>query len=135
MNIHARDYLADTPMKVRRDLLAAVAVYGNEDTIMLEQAIEAVASGRAVYWTTASYSSARASDLPYELNRGKSILEAVDAAYAGREFLREQALDTIVPINRKAAMALANAYAKFGSWVDEDELLQRRTRDCRKAVA
>lgn len=134
MNIHTQDYLADTPMKVRRDLLTAVAVYGNEDTIMLEQAIEAIASGRAVYWTTASYSSARASDLPYELNRGKPILEAIDAAYAGREFLRQQALDTIVPINRKAAMALANAYAKFGSWVDEDELLERRVRDVRRAA-
>jgi hypothetical protein len=101
---------------------------------MLEQAIEAAASGRAVYWTTASYSSARASDLPYELNRGKPILDAIDAAYVGREFLRQQALDTIVPINRKAAMSLANAYAKFGSWVDEDELLQRRVRDVRRAA-
>jgi hypothetical protein len=52
----------------------------------------------------------------------------------GREFLRQQALDTIVPINRKAAMSLANAYAKFGSWVDEDELLQRRVRDVRRAA-
>ncbi|MET3790693.1 hypothetical protein [Aquamicrobium terrae] len=134
MNIHSQDYLADTPMKVRRDLLAAVELYRNEDTIMLEQAIEAIASGRAVYWTASGYSNARASDLPYELNRGKPILEAIDAAYAGREFLRQQALDTIVPINRKAANALVLAYAKFGSWVDEDELLERRVRDVRRAA-
>ena len=137
-------YMAETPLSVKRQLLDTVALYGNEDTNMLEQAIEAVASGRAVYWTAASYSNATASDLPYELNRGRSIKETVEAAYSDSRFpfnpalknkLRAAALDTIVPCNRAAVNALAKAYIEIaGSFRDDAELELRRVRDTRRAA-
>lgn len=144
MNAHAKIYMDETPLVVKRQLLDAVAVYQNEDTNMLDQAIDAVASGRAVYWTTANYSSATNSDLPYELNRGRSIKEAVEAAYPDSRFpfnpalkysLRAKALDTIVPCNRAAVNALAKAYIEIaGSFRDDDELAARRMRDTRRAA-
>lgn len=144
MNAHAKIYRDETPLTVKRQILEAVAVYQNEDTVMLSDAMEAVASGRAVYWTTASYSNATASDLPYELNRGRSIKETVEAAYSDSRFpfnpalkfkLRTAALDTIVPCNRAAVNALAKAYIEIaGSFRDDAELELRRVRDTRRAA-
>lgn len=129
-------YMAETPLAVKRQLLDTVALYQNEDTNMLEQAIEAVASGRAVYWTVSGYSNATNSDLPYELNRGRSIKETLEAAYQGwKADRRAAALDTIVPCNRAAVNALANAYIEIaGSFRDDDELAARRVRDTRRAA-
>lgn len=136
MNTHAKVYMAETPLTVKRQLLDAVAVYQNEDTVMLSDAMEAVASGRAVYWTTASYSNATASDLPYELNRGRSIKDTLEAAYQGwKADRRAAALDTIVPCNRAAVNALAKAYIEIaGSFRDDAELELRRVRDTRRAA-
>jgi hypothetical protein len=52
----AASYLADTPMAARRNLLDAMEIYRNEDSVMRDGAIEAIAEGRAAYWTMASYS-------------------------------------------------------------------------------
>jgi len=126
----------DEAFEARRHMLDAIEIYRNGYDDNRESAIGAIASGRAAYWTTSSYSASRTVDLPLALNRGVSIAEALEEAFPGwRAPYREEALDTIVPLNRKAAIALSNAYARYGSWVDEEELEMRALRDCRKAVA
>lgn len=125
-------YLLDTPLAAKRALDDAIAIYGNEDTIMREKALDAICGDRAAYWTTANYSNAIDSNLPYALNAGVDIGRAVDAAYERRQFLKRGALARIVPLNMAAARALSAAYAREGAWRDEPELLMRAKRDCRR---
>ncbi|MES0207892.1 hypothetical protein NKJ93_02180 [Mesorhizobium sp. M0028] len=129
------DYLTETPITVRRRLLDAIDVYNNGYDDNRESAIEAMAACRAAYWTTSTYSAARTVDLPLTLNRGVNIRDALEHTFpvwcADR---RPAALDTIVPLNRKAAVALSGAYASYGIWRDEELLEMRALRDCRKAV-
>lgn len=135
MNAHAKIYMDETPLSVRRALDDAIAVYGNEDTIMREKAIDAIVEDRAAYWTTSSYSSAITADLPYALNAGVEINRAIEAAFPDHKADRRiPALDTIVPLNRKAALALSIAYSLKGKWRDEPELLARAKRDTRKQL-
>ncbi|MER8925822.1 hypothetical protein [Mesorhizobium sp. M0859] len=130
------DYLTETPISVRRRLLDSINVYNNSYDDIRASAVDAIAAGRAAYWTTSTYSAARTVDLPLVLNRGVSITTALEQAFpAWCADRREAALETIVPLNRKAAVALSGAYARFGSWEDEAELEMRALRDCRKAVA
>jgi hypothetical protein len=125
--------LHDTPLAARHALDDAIAIYGNEDTIMREKALDAICEGRAAYWTTAGYSNAIDSSLPYALNAGVDIGRAVDAAYERRPFLKRGALSRIVPLNMAAARALSLAYAHYGAWRDEPELLMRAKRDIRRS--
>ncbi|MEQ1938598.1 hypothetical protein ABMA46_10110 [Mesorhizobium sp. CN5-321] len=135
MNAHARFYMDETAITVRRSLDDAIAVYQNEDTIMREKAIDAIAEGRAAFWTTSSYSSAITADLPYALNAGVEINQAIENAFpAYKAYRRVPALDTIVPLNMKAALALSVAYSAKGIWKDEPELLMRAKRDMRRAA-
>jgi hypothetical protein len=127
-------YLLDTPMAARRALDDAIALYGNEDTIMREKALDAICGDRAAFWTMSSYSDAIGSSLPYALNAGVDLSRAVENAYAARQFLKVGALDRIVPLNMAAARALSLAYSREGSWRDEPELLMRAKRDCRRAA-
>lgn len=139
MNVYQRiltDYLTETPFSTKRRLDDAIAVYDNGYDDLRASAIEAIASGRAAFWTTSGYSATRTVDLPLALNRGTGIREALEQAFpAWCASHREMALDTIVPLNRKAAVALSGAYASFGIWRDEEELEHRALRDCRKVVA
>jgi len=128
----AQAYQADMPLASKRALDDAIAIYGNEDTIMYEKALDAICEGRAAFWTAAGYSNAIDSSLPYALNAGVEIDRAVDAAYERRGFLKRDALSWIVPLNMAAARALSLAYAKEGTWRDEPELLMRAKRDCRR---
>ncbi|MGX9120296.1 hypothetical protein ACWTU6_27075 [Mesorhizobium sp. BHbsci] len=129
------DYMTETPLSVRRRLLDAIDVYNNGYEDIRESAIEAIAAERAAYWTTSTYSAARTVDLPLALNRGVNIREALEQAFpAWCADRREAALETIVPLNRKAAFALSGAYASFGIWRDEEELEMRALRDCRRAA-
>lgn len=131
----ARDaFMLDTPMAARRALDDAIAIYGNEDTIMREKALDAICGGRAAFWTMSSYSDSIGSSLPYALNDGVDLDRAVENAYSARLFLKAGALDRIVPLNMAAARALSLAYAREGSWLDEPELLMRSKRDCRRAA-
>ncbi|RUV07975.1 hypothetical protein EOA79_02485 [Mesorhizobium sp. M1A.F.Ca.IN.020.03.2.1] len=126
----------DEAMATRRRLNDAIDVYGNGYDDLRASAIEAIASGRAAFWTTSNYSAARTVDLPLALNRGAGIRAALDEALpAWCANQRPVALDTIVPLNRRAAVALSGAYASFGIWRDEEELERRALRDCRRAVA
>ena len=143
MNARAKIYMDETPLSVRRALDDAIAVYRNEDTLMREKAIDAIVEGRAAYWTTVSYHSASNSDLPHYLNAGVEIERAVDEAYPDWRFAfnpelqkqkRRAALDTIVPLNMKAALALSIAYSAKGIWKDEPELLMRSKADKRRVA-
>jgi len=135
MNIHVRDYLEEDALSMRRALDDAITVYGNPDTIMREKAIDAIVEDRAAYWTTSTYSSAITADLPYALNAGVEINRAIEAAFPNHKADRRiPALDTIVPLNRKAALALSVAYSLKGKWRDEPELLARAKRDTRQQL-
>lgn len=130
----AKDYLNETPLSVRAELLRSIEIYGNEDTIMKDGAIEAIVSDRAAYWTMASYNNARASDLPYALNRGVDIVTTINAEYRTRPESKMYGLDTLIPLNRKAVNALAKAYLQFGTFRDDEELEARREHDPRPSV-
>lgn len=125
----------DDALEARRHLNDAIAIYGNGYDDLHLSAICAIALGRAAFWTTSSYSAARTVDLPFVLHRGVPIQEALEEAFPSWCAAdRHRALDTLVPLNRKAAMALSNAYARFGSWFDEEELEMRALRDTRMTV-
>ena len=63
------------------------------------------------------------------------IAEALEREYpAHMQGKRLAALDTLIPLNLKAATALSIAYEDFGTWREEPELLARATRDLRKAA-
>jgi len=139
MNTAAHSFDIRTPIDeafaAHLRLSDAIAVYGNGYDDLRASAIEAIASSRAAFWTTSNYGASRTVDLPLELNRGTGIRAALDQALpAWCAMKRETALETIVPLNRKAAEALSGAYASFGIWRDEEELEMRALRDCRKAV-
>ena len=89
----AEVYMADTPLAARRALDDAIAVYGNEDTIMREKALDAICGGRAAFWTMSGFSDAIGSSLPYALNAGVDLARAIENAYAARQFLKAGALD------------------------------------------
>lgn len=129
-------YLTEDAFAMKRHLEDAIEVYGNRYDDNRDSALDAIVAGRAAFWSTSSYSAARTVDLPLALNRGVSIKDALEQAFqawcAGD---RRAALDTIVPLNRKAAMALSGAYAREGIWHDEEVLEMRRLRDCRKRPA
>ena len=136
MNVHAREFQTETPLTMRRHLADAIAIYGNDFTSDHEDAISAIISGRAAYWSTAGYSAQRAGILLGHLNRGCTFEEALADAYANQPRpLIERGLDTLVPLNLKAANALSLAYSHFtATWHDDEELLLRRVRDCRRAA-
>lgn len=131
-SLAAQAYQEDTPLAAKRALDDAITIYGNEDTIMYEKALDAICEGRAAFWTMAGYSNAIDSSLPYMLNAGVEIGSAVDAAYERRPFLKRDALYWIVPLNMAAARALSLAYTREGTWRDDFELLMRAKRDCRR---
>lgn len=143
MNAHtqisqeAQSYLEETPLTVRRSLIDAMEIYDNEDAVMRDRAIDAIAEGRAAYWTTAKYHNAAAYSLCYALNDGVDIVRAVENTYPVWKIdSRIPSLETIVPLNRKAVNALALAYAEMaGTWRDDYELERRKLRDCRRVSA
>lgn len=132
------DTLAQTetsPREGKRRLDAAAALYGFNDSVSREHALEAFFAGKPAYWTTATYHSQRAIGLLDALNRGCEFGIALAANYpAHLTKYRPSALDTLVPLNIKAANALAKAYDALGIWREADELEQRRQRDTRRAA-
>lgn len=133
----AEAYLEETDITVRRRLIDAMEIYDNDDAVMRDRAIDAIAESRAAYWTAAKYHNAAAYSLCYALNDGVDIVRAIENTYPVWKIdSRIPALETIVPLNRKAVNALALAYVEMsGEWRDDYELERRRLRDCRKAVA
>ena len=137
ISLDAQSYLEETALTVRRSLIDAIEVYDNEDAVMRDRAIDAIAEGRAAYWTTAKYHNAAAFSLCYALNDGVDIVRAIENTYPEwKADSRIPSLETIVPLNRKAMNALALAYVEMsGEWRDDFELERRKLRDCRRASA
>lgn len=121
----ASEYINETPITVSAKLNAAIAFYDNCCDRFRELAVEAILAGRSAFWTTASHHSARAYELPVHINKGSSIAEALEQEYPADQGKRLAGLDTLIPLNLKAATALSIAYEDFGTWRDEAELLAR----------
>ncbi len=135
MNAHFRAYMNDTPMAARRALDDAIAIYDNDCGDDRRQCIEAIASGRPAWWTSRQYHDARANALRYDATKTGDVVGSMLALYPPhRRDSREAALDSLVPLDRKAAIALSLAYAEIGFFRDEPELLLRSKRDCRRAA-
>lgn len=141
MNAHSQAFADDTPIAARRALSDAIAIYDNNDSLMQEGAIDAIAAGRAAFWTTSQYHNGIGSMLPHPLNRGEGAEAAIDYCCRGtvygivphkRDEMQVEALEWIVPLNLAAARELSHAYAKHGFWKDEAELLTRAKSDMRQ---
>ena len=48
--------ISEPPLELRRRLLATMALYGNEDAVSRDYAIDAICEGRPAYWRTTGYS-------------------------------------------------------------------------------
>lgn len=136
MNVLAREFLSEDKIAMRRNLADAITLYGSDSTYDEDLAKSAILAGRSAFWSTAKYHSARACTLLTDLNLGMSFEEALEDAYRDQPSkLIERGLDTLIPLNLKAAAALSYAYSHHtGAWKDEEELLLRRVRDCRNAA-
>lgn len=117
-----------------RRIKVAADLYGNGYSESIRQALRAYMSSRPAWWTTAGYSSARASDLADDLNRGTDFATALVEAYPDKiKDQRIRALGTLVPLNLAAVAELMAAYQDHGSWREPEELEARRIRDPRKS--
>lgn len=124
-----------SPREGQRRLYAAIALYGFSDSVSVDHAFEAYFEDKPAYWTTADYHSQRAIGLMDALNRGCEFGIALAANYPAHcTKYRPSALDTLVPLNIKAANALVKAYDALGIWRDVEELEARRRRDVRRAA-
>ncbi len=112
-----------------------IKLYDNDDSLLRRYANQAFAKGEAAYWSVATYHSQKAAQLANRANYlpkdndGAYLLQAGIEAYGNASFgTRIEALDTLIPLNERAARDLAQAYADTGIWKDEDQLLARRLR-------
>lgn len=123
----------NSPASGKRRLNDAVAIYSNDDAQAWDWAFDAFCNGRASFWTIACYHNQSACNMLNAINLGTSIAEA-RARYFGRPGDKpEDALGTLVPLNRAAARALSLAYSEAGLWRDDDELLMRGVKDFRRS--
>lgn len=112
--------------QARRLVDAAADLYDNDDFRARRLATACYADARPAYWTTASYHAQRHCELQLSANQMRLANALTFSLRPGDDFLR--ALDTLVPLNAAAAAALSEAYAHHGSFVAEEELLERRVR-------
>jgi hypothetical protein len=113
----------------KRRIEDAFTLYNNEFTLEVEYALKAYTQGHAAFWTTAGYSDQRAGNLLNSINLGSTIMGALAHWYPpGCPHGRDEALDTLVPLNRRAADDLVMAYAEYGLMRDAEELEMRRLR-------
>jgi hypothetical protein len=112
--------------EARRLIDAAADLYDNDDFGARRIATACYVEARPAYWTTASYHAQRHADLQLSANQMRIASALKISLRPGDDFLR--ALDTLVPLNEPAAAALSAAYADYGSFVSEEELLARRVR-------
>lgn len=122
----------ESPVVIRRRLADAITIYDNDDGYERERAIEAIAAGRAAYWTMATYHNQHALNAADRANGGASLADAV-AKYPKPS--HERLYDTLVPLNRKAVTDLSLAYAALGAWRDEPDLERRRVVNCKRRAA
>jgi hypothetical protein len=118
------------PLTGRQRLNVAITLYANDEAFSRERALDAYIEGRPAYWSTASYHSQVACQLLDAANLMSPLDAALGIIPAHKRRNIEGYLDTLVPLNRAAAVELSRAYsAHTGSWRDEPELEARRVRD------
>jgi hypothetical protein len=116
----------DLTAEVEQRLDAVTDLYDNDDAYARRVALAACRRGDAAYWTRASYHSQRACQLQITANQ-MLLRNALRSIYKpGSDWIA--ALDTLIPLNSQAAAALSAAYAEYGLWQDEAELLARCVR-------
>lgn len=129
-------FIREQPLELRRRLIVAMDLYDNECAGSRDIAMDAIHSGRDVFWRSSGYSSQKVANMVDQLNRGDPFVMAWHSNWHPfQDAARDQALDYIVPISHGAAVVLANAYNTLGTWRDDAELELRRTRrEVRRAV-
>lgn len=100
-------------------------LYDNDDWNARRVATAALEAERPAYWTRFGYSAQRACLLQLAAN-GMSLTDALKGTYHYAD--RVAGLDSLVPLNDQAAIALAAQYSEYGVWRDVDELMARRER-------
>lgn len=119
----------DLTAQARMAVEDAISVYDNDDAVARRLALAAFEQDRPAFWTTATYHSQKASLFQQAANY-KPLLEALHYAYnRGDDYIA--ALDTLVPLNDQAALAMVIRYSDYGIWRDTEELLARRYRRMR----
>jgi hypothetical protein len=122
---------AELRADVDRRLARAVDLYDNDDALARRVALCAHERGDPAYWTKASYHAQRACQLQIAANE-MPLRNALRLVYKpGSDWIA--ALDTLLPLNGKAARALAAEYADYGLWRDEPELLARSSHRVRSS--
>ena len=117
---------ADLAGEARRLIDSVADLYDNDDFRARRIATACYEQARPAYWTTASYHAQRYCDLLLSANQMRLAGALRMSLRPGDDFLR--ALDTLVPLNGQAAAELSSAYADYGSFVPDEELLARRER-------
>ena len=110
----------------------AVQPHGNgRDDFSTSDAARHYTAGKPAFGWTTSYGNAPAGTFAAECNHLASIEAAQDSLRAhfsrnGRDVDAEEWLDGLLPLNRAAAVDLAVAYQRVGTFRTADEL-ERRT--------
>ena len=129
MTLHLKEALTGSLSLTAAAKLAvedAIDLYQNEDALGRRKAIAAFEQDRPSFWTSASYHNQRACALQVAVHE-MPLRKALACTYKpGSDWIA--ALDTLVPLNLKAATTLSGAYADYGLWREEAELLARRYR-------
>lgn len=103
-----------------------VALYDNDDPVSRQLAQTAYEQERPSFWTSASYHSQKACILQQAANY-KPMDEALRYAFGlGGDYIA--GLDSLVPLNDRAAIALIAQYGQYGCFVLVEDVLARRFR-------
>jgi len=128
MTLHLKEALTGSLSLTAAAKLAiedAIDLYQNEDALGRRKAIAAFEQDRPAYWTTAGYHNQKACALQVAVHE-MPLPKALKMTYRGGDYVA--ALDTLVPLNEQAAIALTVQYAEYGLWRDIEEVLARRYR-------
>jgi hypothetical protein len=128
MTLHLKEALTGSLSLASAAKLAvedAIDLYDNEDALARRKAIAAFEQDRPAYWTTAGYHSQKACALQVAVHE-MPLPRALKMIWRGGDYIA--ALDTLVPLNEQAAIALTVQYAEYGLWRDIEEVLARRYR-------
>lgn len=112
----------------RQRFRAVVNRLRNNDTLTEERVVENLIAGLPAFWSTATYSDQIASNVLWEINHGRPIIDAIDArkSHPLWEKFRPAILDGLIPLNARATADLLAAYSMLGAWREADELEARR---------
>lgn len=97
--------------------------FENEDALARRKATNAYTHDAPAYWTRATYHSQKACALQIAVHE-MTLPRALTMTYHGGDHIA--ALDTLIPLNEPAAIAMVVRYAEYGLWREVDEMLARK---------